>query len=75
MHIPVGIDAAGCQPVAQQQVVHRRRMHDPQRVGFAVVTLQPVAVILHGVNARIGEAFGQGHLVAIAADGEGRHDR
>ncbi len=71
VHIAVGIDPIGRQPVAQQQVVHRGRMDDAQGVGFAVVALQPGAVVVDVVDAGLGEPTGQGDAIAVAAQGEG----
>ena len=75
VHVAVGVDRVGGQPVAQQQVVHRSRMHDAEGMGFAVVALQPGPVVVHVVDARLGEPTGQGDAVAVTAQGEGAHHR
>ena len=50
-------------------------MHDAEGVGFAVVALQPGAVVVHVVDAGFCEPTGQGDAVAVAAQGEGAHHR
>ncbi len=48
-------------------------MDDAEGVGFAVVALQPGAVVLHRDHPLVGDPFGQGDAMAIAAQGEGTH--
>ena len=36
VHIPIRINRVGGQPVAQQQIVHRCRMHDAKGVGLSI---------------------------------------
>ncbi len=68
LNVLIGIDRIGGQPVAQQEVVHRSRVHNPHGVGLSVGSQQVIAVIRHGANPLIGQPLGQGDAIAIPAD-------
>ena len=53
-HIPIRIDRVRRQPVAQQQVVHRSRMHDAEGVGLPIRPDQIIAVIGNAVDPLLG---------------------
>ena len=70
-HIAIGVNATGSQPVAQQQVVHRRRVNDAQAVSLSGGSTQHFFEICQIVDSLVVEALREGNSVTVAAHGEG----
>ena len=71
MHIMIGINFVGCQPITQQQIVHRRGVNHPQNVRLTRRFPQQLFEVSGGLNARIKQLFGKGDGVPVAAHGQG----